>query len=338
MTTHSSTISGALSCARSLPCENAPTTTSTSSQACATINSARRLPKATEKKRNVRVARAYCSNRGSSALTARHDRWPNLDRPVIRSTVSSRSMLVQRALHHLVLGIAKTRADPVDQHLQAPAANAAEVVHVHGQIGEERQPPRDFVAADFTHGLAAADDRQRALVQVVKRRRSARRPLVDRLRRVARLLDRDRRQSREGLAVGPFEQRGVADHRDLGMAGNRQVGFDLHAPRPVGGGPSRLGEHAREADGLHAGGPDHRPRVDPLVRAVDRGGHALRVDRGDARTLANRDPKRGKLLGDLARKPLAEGGGHAFAGVEQDHLRVAGIDFPESRASSRAGR
>ncbi len=52
---------------------NARETTSASSQACVTISSALRTPSDTETKRNVRVARAYLSSLGSSALTRNHD-------------------------------------------------------------------------------------------------------------------------------------------------------------------------------------------------------------------------------------------------------------------------
>ncbi len=69
-TTASSTASGVRSCARLLPPMNARATTSASSHACATISSAPSEPSATETNRNVRVARAYRSSLGSSALTA----------------------------------------------------------------------------------------------------------------------------------------------------------------------------------------------------------------------------------------------------------------------------
>ena len=108
------------------------------------------------------------------------------------------------------------------------------------------------------------------------------------------------------------------------MAGHRQVRPDLHAPRAVGLRPRRLGERLGEADGLDARGPDHRLRVDPLLGAVDLERHSLRVDRGHARALADGHPELGQVLRDLRRELLAEGRGHALAGVEQDHPRLAG--------------
>ena len=62
-------------------------------------------------------------------------------------------------------------------------------------------------APDLADRLAPADDGQRALVEVAERRGRPRPALADRLRDVVRLLDRDRRQPGERLAVGPAQAR-----------------------------------------------------------------------------------------------------------------------------------
>ena len=80
--------------------------------------------------------------------------------------------------------------------------------------------PDSSEPADLTYRPAAADDRERPLVEVLERRGGAGPARADALGHVMGLLDRNRRQPRQRLAAGPVEARDVADHRDLGVAGN----------------------------------------------------------------------------------------------------------------------
>ena len=121
------------------------------------------------------------------------------------------------------------------------------------------------------------------------------------------------------------------------MAGHRQVRADLHPPCTVGLRPRRLGERLGEADGLDSRGPHDGPRVDPLLGAVDLDRHAVRVDRGDARALAHRHTELGEVPRDLRGELLAEGRGHALAGVEQDYPRLRRLDAREVALHSVVG-
>ena len=103
-----------------------------------------------------------------------------------------------------------------------------------------------------------ADLREAAGVVVTERRaRLGREPRLDRLRDVTALLLRGRRDAGHGIAVGSGDGRGVADGKDVRMAGHGQVGFDFQTIGAVG----RRAEPFGGARGAHAGGPDDGPRT-----------------------------------------------------------------------------
>ena len=141
-----------------------------------------------------------------------------------------------------------------------------EVVEVHAEVGEEGQPAGELQAPDLADRPAAADDRQRALVEVAgtASRRPARRAR-DRLGDVVRLLDRHRRQAGQRLAAGPGQAaRCRRSPRSPDGPGNVRSGLtSIRPPRSVSapGGPR---EHLGQRHGVHAGRPDHGAAGDPL--------------------------------------------------------------------------
>ena len=218
---------------------------------------------------------------------------------------------------------------PRGDHRHAPARHASEVEEVHAEIGRERDRARQLEAADRADRAPAADDGQRPLVEVAERLDGAGATGGDPARDMARLLDRHRRQPGQRLAVGPGMRRGIADHRDLRMPGQRAVGQDLEAAAAVVLGPGGLRERAGERRRVHAGRPDHRRRVDPPRLAALVVGDARGIDRGGARALAHVDAQRRQLASGLGRQLRAERGEHALAGVEQDDADVARIEARE---------
>ncbi len=92
---------------------------------------------------------------------------------------------------------------------------------------------------------ASPDDGESALVEVAERGDGARLPLCDRLGEMVRLLDRDRREPRQGLAVGTVQAGDVPDHGDLRVAGYAQVRGDLNPARPVRARAGRAGNARR---------------------------------------------------------------------------------------------
>ena len=208
----------------------------------------------------------------------------------------SRPGAVELALDQGALALAEARPDPLHQHPHAPADLAAEVVEVNPEVGEEGRPARELQPPDLADRLAAADDRERSLVEVLERGRGPALATADRLGDVMGLLDRHRREAGERLAVWPGQGRAVADHGDLGLAGQRQSGLtSMRPPRSVLR-PGGLGERVGQRHRLHAGRPDDGPGVDPLGGSLQLDRDAVRVDRGGARALADRDPEPAELL------------------------------------------
>ena len=75
------------------------------------------------------------------------------------------------------------------------------------------------------------DGRQGARIFVAKRReRFAARAVFEQLRDILALLLRDRRDARKRLAALVFHKRGVANNKDIGMAGNGEIGIDQTRP------------------------------------------------------------------------------------------------------------
>ena len=184
-------------------------------------------------------------------------------------------------------------------------------------------------------------DGERALVEVAERRRRAGLAAADRLRHVVRLLDRDGREPRQRLAVAARPARHVADHGDLGMPGDRQVGVDLDAPAAVGARPGgarqRLGQRRRRAR------RPPRSRVLASIRSsrsptsIVTPPASIAVTRAPSRTVT---PEPAEPCAAFAESFSLNAGTHAVAGVEQDHARLrwgrcAEVALHRSRARSR---
>ena len=211
----------------------------------------------------------------------------------------------QVTLDHLVPTVAEPRGDPVDEQLETLAL-ATEVEEVHSEVGGERHAAGVLQTPDLADRPAPSDDRQGALVEVLEGLGGPRLPVPDRLGHVGRLLDRDRRQAGQRPAAGTLEVGDVADHRDLGVAGHRQVRLDLDAPAAVGLRPGGLGKRSGQADGPYPGGPDDRAAGDPLARAAHIDRHSARVDRRGPHAFAHGHAELGQALGGLGRQRLAE--------------------------------
>ena len=87
----------------------------------------------------------------------------------------------------------------------------------------------------------------------------------DDLRRVGPALHRALGDARGRLVRLPRLDRGVADHEDLGMAGDRQVRLDDDPAGAVGLGPGRLGDRPRERAARTPAAQSDRPGRDGLL-------------------------------------------------------------------------
>ena len=143
---------------------------------------------------------------------------------------------------------------------------------------------------------------------------------TDDLRDMRALLLRRRGYARN-LAAVDGDVRGIADHEDVGHAGNGQVGLDDHPAGTVG----RRLEPAGGLRGLHAGGPDHRPRWHRLVADTDAGIVAV----GDGGAAAHLGAEPGQRVGGIGREPLGEGRQDPGTGLDEEHAGLAGIDVAE---------
>src|SRR5687767_6372654 len=74
----------------------------------------------------------------------------------------------QLALDHPALLPSERARHPGADHGHAPSGHAAEVEQVHAEIGRERDRPGQLEAAHRADRAAAADDRERALVEVAE--------------------------------------------------------------------------------------------------------------------------------------------------------------------------
>src|SRR5690606_7855144 len=96
-------------------------------------------------------------------------------------------------------------------------------------VDHRPQPPREEAgelhAADAGDGPVAADRRHAALVNVAEARVGlAPGRAMDVLRDVLAGLDRNRGNGRQRLALRTLDRRGVADHEDLRVTGDEQLG------------------------------------------------------------------------------------------------------------------
>ncbi len=111
------------------------------------------------------------------------------------------------------------------------------------------------------------------------------------LARVAPALDPALGDARDGPVGLPRLHGRVADHEDLRVVGDRQPGPDADPAVAVGLGARRLRDPPAERRREHAGGPEHRPRLDRLGGARVLHAHAAIVDVDDACRRPDRHPE-----------------------------------------------
>src|SRR5205823_4490645 len=124
-------------------------------------------------------------------------------------------------------------------------------------VGDAPDPPGDGAAqlepAEIDHREPFADLRQAAGMAVAEwRRRAAGEPRLDGLRNMAALLLGGRGDARNRPAVPGGNSDGVADRKDLGMAGYGKIRRNLEPSRAIG----RCAKPFGGARGAHAGRPD----------------------------------------------------------------------------------
>jgi hypothetical protein len=74
-------------------------------------------------------------------------------------------------------------------------------------------------------------------------------------------LDRYLRNTRQLVSIGTEKGRSIADHKRLGMTGNRQVLLDNHAAGAI----ARHTKSRAHGEAADTGGPQHGPRIEPFV-------------------------------------------------------------------------
>lgn len=116
-----------------------------------------------------------------------------------------------------------------------PAAGTDEKQDVH----ETPYPPgkiaRQLYAPEVGDRRSMPDRRETPLMLVIEdRRHRATFPTsTDDTRNILALLLGGRREARDGLAVHAHDAGRIADHEDVGITINREVGEDMRAARPV---------------------------------------------------------------------------------------------------------
>src|SRR5690606_31022392 len=236
------------------------------------------------------AGRAVRPGRRPSSLNS--NRWPLLaargpPRPARRLSrpveAASRSHLQDQA-----------RVAVVGEEVVGPAHERREAVAEAGQVDEVQeqpaqpaheaaQPQAQEETGELGDAGAAADDRHVAEVAVDERLRGAALQAPDdRARRVLAALDRDLGHLREQPALRVLRRRQVADHEDLGVTGQAQVGLHGHAEAPLELHAQRLAErvtaHACRPDDRLAGDELAGPQGDAVLADVHDGGAEPHVD------------------------------------------------------------
>ena len=134
---------------------------------------------------------------------------------------------------------------------------------------EEPQEPRDeparLEAAELRDRIGATDDREHAVVGIAERfGHLARESCTNHARRVTSLLHRDGREPGQRVAVRALEVREVAEHEDLGMPWDREIGADDDAAFREARAGSAL-EHARTRPRPHTRRPQDRRGAKQLL-------------------------------------------------------------------------
>ena len=195
---------------------------------------------------------------------------------------------------------------------------------MHAEVGRERERAGQLSGRGPRRSPSAADDRERALVEVAERLCAP---------------GRDRRRSRaatwracwiatvaspgSGFPSGPGCDAASPITEISGWPGRRAVGETSSRPPRSCAAPVASASAPANGAACTPAAQITVAAVDALGRAAVLVGDAVGVDRGGARALAHVDAERRQLAPGLRRQLRAEGGEHALAGVEQHDARVA---------------
>ncbi len=176
-----------------------------------------------------------------------------------------------------------------------------------------------------------SDHRHGSLVEVLERRKRLlpAHPPRDHLSRIRSLLHRDLGHALKRLAVGAGGE--IADHEDVGMAGQREVCTDLQLSRPVRRGVRALRQQFRERGHPHAAGPEDSASFDSLGPCSVGGlqHEALLVDLLHHHARLHLYAQPGERLRGLAREVLRERREHPRGAVDEEDPRLLRVDRAE---------
>src|SRR6266853_5280753 len=166
------------------------------------------------------------------------------------------------------------RPNPLQEDTQTEARCRQEL-EVHGRPREPSHDAAYMELAGLQHSKTLAHYGHVPFIEIAKwaRHRIAVDTAVDYFPCVAPLLDRDLRNTCQWLAV-LIERCGIANHKDLGMPGHREVFLDAYQPGAV----CLSAQPLASRRGRHTRGPDHGFAQNTLRRHHD----ALCVDLIDA--------------------------------------------------------
>ena len=190
------------------------------------------------------------------------------------------------------------------------------------------------------HGGIAADGGEVAVVTVAERFRFLARHAAQDVVRccTAHLLGRWRNAGHRGRFLAgrmARRRRQIADHADLGMAGQAQVRQHLDAAGTVdvaGRGVGRCRQQPAQRRCCHARRPDHTMTFNAIAAVGCRTRfdlQAVRVDHGDFGVEPHLDPQFFKLLFCLAAQAVRHGLQHARATFDQQHRGTGRVDAAE---------
>ena len=231
---------------------------------------------------------------------------------------------------------------PADEH-HDPVLKAHQVPQVHDEPRQPGDEAAQLEPFDVRHGRRAPDRREVALVAIAewRRRGPPAQPGAHHPRRVAPLLHRDGGHAGKDCdrAIRVAHADHVAERQHLGVAGDREVGLNGHAPGAVelrSALRSQLGGHR---GGRDAGGPDDGSRWDPLGVAgavVDRDRRIVHRHNGSPQQRGHAQPPQ-RARGAL-RQRRREARQHAIHCLDQQNAARARVGRLEVAAERVAGK
>ena len=247
------------------------------------------------------------------------------------------------SLDHPALFSAEGGRGPRARDRHAPPGHATEVEEVHAEVGQERERAGQLEAAERADRAPAADDRERALVEVAERRRS--RPARPQRSPAPRDAPAGSPPSR-GRAAACLRTRGGPRRRRSRRS--RDV-RPASSPGATSSRPPRSCAAPVASASVRANGAACTPAAQITVVAsialrlaalLER--DAVGVDRGGTRALEHVDAQLAQLVAGLGRQLRAERGQHPIAGIEHNDARVAAgskrVNWPLAGGGGRARR